>query len=237
MSHPISVIIPVYNGERFLREALTSVAEQTVGVAEIVVVDDGSTDGSAAIAESFPGVTLIRQDNRGVSAARNSGLVAISGSLVAFLDADDVWLPAKLGRQIETLDEGVGLVTTLHRHLVEPGVDVPPWMQRVIARDGESGGIPSTWLVRREAFQQVGLFDEAMRFGEDLDWLARASDAGVTVVSLNEQLVFRRVHGSNLTLQHAAEARGRLLTILRTTVRRKRDARGASAGPPGSRLP
>ena len=96
---PISVVIPVFNGERFLAEAIESVAAQTLPPEEIIIVDDGSTDASPAIAGSFSKVRLIRQPNTGGAAARNAGIGAARSDLVAFLDQDDLWAPRKLELQ------------------------------------------------------------------------------------------------------------------------------------------
>ncbi|GAB6164120.1 hypothetical protein JCM19992_01200 [Thermostilla marina] len=103
---PVSVVIPAYNSSRYLGATLRSVFAQTVRPQEIIVVDDGSEDDSAALAESFgPPVRVIRQENRGESAARNRGIEAASSEWIAFLDADDLWAPTKLARQLETAAE------------------------------------------------------------------------------------------------------------------------------------
>src|SRR5687768_3446883 len=98
----ISVVIPAYNGEVFLEQAIQSALEQTWPRAEVVVVDDGSTDRSAEIAASYP-VKLVRQENRGVAAARNRGIDEARGDLLSFLDQDDIFRPEKLERQFEAL--------------------------------------------------------------------------------------------------------------------------------------
>jgi glycosyltransferase involved in cell wall biosynthesis len=98
----VSVVVPVRNGERFLGEALDSVLAQDYEPVELIVVDDGSTDGSGDIAGAR-GAHVIRQEGGGLAAARNAGLAAAQGELVAFIDADDVWLPGKLVRQVEYL--------------------------------------------------------------------------------------------------------------------------------------
>jgi glycosyltransferase involved in cell wall biosynthesis len=107
----ISVVIPCYNGARFLREALDSVLAQTHPAREVIVVDDGSTDDSAAVAASYgPPVRVIRQPNQGESVARNRGIDAAEGDWVAFLDADDWWLPEKLEEQAKLMGPEVGAV-------------------------------------------------------------------------------------------------------------------------------
>src|SRR5436853_333315 len=97
----VSCIVPVFQGERYLRDAIASILAQTSPPFEVIVVDDGSSDRSVAIAESFgPPIRVLRQDHRGVSAARNHGVRAARGALLAFLDADDLFLPAKLAQQL-----------------------------------------------------------------------------------------------------------------------------------------
>src|SRR3982751_226289 len=101
----VSVIVPVHNGRAFIADALRGVFDQTHRPIECIVIDDGSTDGTAeVVAASAPRAVCIRQANAGVSAARNAGAIAASGDLLAFLDADDVWLPEKLTAQIQELE-------------------------------------------------------------------------------------------------------------------------------------
>src|ERR671919_44147 len=99
----ISVVVPVYNGEVYLRPALDSIFRQTLLPAQVLVIDDGSTDGSAEVARRCPNVELLRQENLGAAAARNRGVEAARGELLAFLDADDLWTPEKLHCQVDCL--------------------------------------------------------------------------------------------------------------------------------------
>ncbi|TWT89734.1 putative glycosyltransferase EpsJ [Pseudobythopirellula maris] len=109
----VSVVIPCYNGEAYLREAIDSALEQAHEPLEVIVVDDGSTDGSAAIADSYgPPVRVLRQENQGESVARNRGIDESQGEWVAFLDADDVWRPSKLAEQLSVVEDGVVCVHT-----------------------------------------------------------------------------------------------------------------------------
>jgi glycosyltransferase involved in cell wall biosynthesis len=152
----ISVVIPCYNGARFLRDTLESVLVQTLPPREVLVVDDGSTDDSAAIAKSYgPPVRVIRQPNQGESVARNRGLEEAKGDWVAFLDADDLWLPEKLAEQAKHISDQVGAVCsgTIIRHpdgREEIHVPRPEFFQRRrIVEHGAPCHI-STFVVRRD---------------------------------------------------------------------------------------
>src|SRR4051795_5122495 len=125
----IAVVIPVYNGERFLRDAIESVLAQSLPAAEVVVVDDGSSDRSAAVAEGFgPPVRVLRKPHRGVSAARNVGVEHSRSDLIAFLDADDRMKPDRLERQAAALAEAPAPAIALGREEVrsDPGLEPPP---------------------------------------------------------------------------------------------------------------
>ncbi len=170
----ISVVIPCYNGAKYLRETLDSVLVQTHPVLEVIVVDDGSTDDSAAIAESFgPPVRVIRQPNQGESVARNRGIDEARGDWVAFLDADDLWEPEKLARQLAGVNPDVGASCTGHYTFQSPGKKVlseyTPTAEDVTLRGALTKAInpchPSGLMVRREI---PARFPVSTRFGEDV---------------------------------------------------------------------
>ncbi len=200
MSGPsVSVIVPVYNSERFLAEALNSIVGQTVPPAEIVVVDDGSTDQSAAIAARYPSVRLVRQANAGVSAARNAGLAAATGERLAFLDADDLFLPGKLAAQARALDahaEWDGIFGHVRHFLASPEL-----ADRFVCPPPQPGYFFGTLLARRELFARVGGLDPSLAMAELAEWVARAMDSGAQFGVLPEIVLERRIHGANFTLQ------------------------------------
>jgi len=188
MSKSVSVVIPTYNYGRFIAEAIRSVLEQTCMPSEIIVVDDGSTDETAAVVGAFGDtVRYIRQDHAGVCAARNRGVSESSGELIAFLDADDLWAPTNLEKQVEKFesDEDIGLVhcamrefdgetgetTRFYMEGTEDGVadNMLLWEGPVIV--GPGGGI----TVSRKAFDHVGGFDIRMKVGEDWDFCYRVA--------------------------------------------------------------
>ncbi len=223
----VSVVIPVYNGQRFLRQALKSVFDQTCRPLEVLVIDDGSTDASAEIVRGFDGVRYIQQGNAGAAAARNAGIAASRGELIGLLDQDDEWLPDKLARQTTVLaaNPEVGLVLGHSRQFLEPGEPMPAWILKAELGD-QPGYISSVWLMRRTAWDAVGPFDARYRIAQDVDWLARAKDVGVGIHMLPEVVIRRRIHGGNLSAE-AATARQDLVTLLRHSVhRQERSTRG-----------
>lgn len=176
----ISVVIPAFNRAHTLPRALDSVAQQTLAPAEVVVVDDGSTDGTSdLLATCYPSVTRLRQENRGVSAARNRGILHATSPWIALLDSDDSWQPNKLAWQSEA-------VRDTDFHLCHTG---EIWIRegrqiKQKPRHAKSGGwifrkclplcavSPSAVLIHRSVFNEIGLFDEALPACEDYDfWL------------------------------------------------------------------
>jgi glycosyltransferase involved in cell wall biosynthesis len=216
----VSVIIPVHNGEQFLREAIESTLAQDRQPVEVVVVDDGSTDGSAEIARSIPGVRYLYQEHAGIAAARNHGVRVSTEDLVAFLDADDLWPPHKLGLQVahlqvsEALDGVLGLVTSFNHGDVAG-------RYRVNTEERARGYLAGALLIRREAFFRAGFFPEGRKAGEFIDWYGRAVDAGLTFALVDEVVLLRRVHGRNLTLTAGAEGRGDYVRIMRGVLERR----------------
>jgi len=200
----ISVIIPAYNGESFLAEAVASVRAQSLAPDEIIIVDDGSEDGTEVVIKSLgPDIRSIRQDNGGPAAARNRGLEMASGDLIAFIDADDLWLDGKLKSQARRLrdDATIHLVlgaTQRVRQSVNPLADGqghnltptgPVWMLLHLGAG----------LFRRAVFDTVGGFDEDLRQGEDVDWFMRARELGVEMGISNKVVQLYRRHDANLT--------------------------------------
>lgn len=222
MSDPlVSVVIPLFNGEQFIARAIESVQRQTYATVEIIVVDDGSTDGGPEITASIPGVQLIRQENQGVSVARNTGVARSNGEFLAFLDHDDSWRSAKLESQVRALASQPDLGFALC-HLVYVLHGPPPrWFRGPTDGSPVQGYVPSCWLLRRSTFEQVGGFDPAYRNGGDTDWLARAKDMGIRHTMLPDALVDYHVHETNES-GNTARATRELVHLLRSSVHRQR---------------
>ncbi len=234
----VSVVIPVFDREHFLADAIQSVLSQTYRPLEVIVVDDGSSDGSVAIARSFPEVHVIEQDHAGPSVARNRGIAASSGEFLAFLDADDVMPADKLERQVGYLNEhpAIGCVLGRQELLLEPGVQWPAWcgITPELAKRrpdiAELGEAPlMTMVVRAWIFQRVGGFDPTYLHGADADWLLRARQCA-QVATLDAKVLHRRVHSRNLSNDVQALRRS-TFRVLRDHMRRLRaEDRSSSSG-------
>lgn len=190
----VDVVIPVYNGGRFLAEAVRSVLEQTVLPARVIIADDGSTDHTPSVAASLvelsPRVKYLALPHKGVSAARNAAISVSNAAFVAFLDADDVWMPNKLEKQMEVFagaDPDVGFVHSSYFYIDEFGRNVPAMPIIPPAARGDIflpllfenyvlSGSASSVVVRREVLDRAGYFDERLFHGEDWDlWLRLAA--------------------------------------------------------------
>lgn len=219
----VSAIIPVYNGERFLADAIKSIQEQEHPGIEIIVVDDGSTDGTARIAKSLgENVRYFHQQNSGPAVARNSGLALAKGNYIAFLDADDLWPPGKLHAALESLE-------------ADPLVDAVIGRSRFLQLAGEGSSATGyeevlkprvfmqmgSMVIRRRMFEKSGSFDTTLEYSEDIDWILRARDHGMILETMDEISLLHRLHSGNMT---GAVGRGQLqlARVLKRSLDRRR---------------
>jgi glycosyltransferase involved in cell wall biosynthesis len=196
----VSVVIPAYNAAKFLAAAIHSVQSQRHPAIEIIVVDDGSTDGSGDIPCGIAGVRCLRQGNCGIAAARNAGVGDARGSLLAFLDADDLWTPDKLTLQIDALRAmpEATFVSGRVEQFFDASFAPPDRTQLPPTSTACSAG---SMLIRTRDFLRVGLFDPALRVGEFIDWHSRATNLGYREHRLDEVVLRRRIHGQNTVLR------------------------------------
>jgi glycosyltransferase involved in cell wall biosynthesis len=216
----VTVIVPVYNGEKYLRESLESTCAQEFDSYEVIVVDDGSTDSTAEIARSFP-VRYLRQENQGQGAAKNAGLNLARGRFIAFQDHDDVVPPTKLRVQSDYLLEHpeTGCVLGRNEWIFEDG-EPPAWMTRDPIY-GDLGGIqPGTAMIRVEDLRKVGGFDVTYRWWHYQNLFVRLREQGVRIDVLTDVVLIRRLHGKNMTLSPPTDHP--LLRTMREKVERER---------------
>jgi glycosyltransferase involved in cell wall biosynthesis len=202
----VSIVVPVLNGARFLGECLDSLLAQEYPAVEVVVVDDGSSDDSAAIGESFAGVRVIRRPHEGLGPTRNAGILATTGPLVGFCDADDMWKPDKARVQVDYLQAHPSCAVVLCRQdtRIEPGVEPPPWLVPDQVRGDLDGISPTSGLFRREVLEHLGGFRTDMVMGTDFNLLVRTRTAGFEIALLDRPLRVRRIHDDNMTTRHGA---------------------------------
>ncbi len=227
----VSVIIPLFNGTRFLPEAIASIAAQHHPATEIILVDDGSTEDVVAAAGALPvQVRLVHQHNMGPAAARNLGIRAASADTLAFLDVDDLWPVAKLSTCLAWLAS-------------RPEADVVIGRAQVFQQGADGTRLPvgnpaeafadyiGAGLYRRRAFDKTGLFDPLLRFGEDIDWFKRAQHKGTVVDRIDVLTLEVRRHEQNVT--KGREYRElRPLRLLKNAIDRRRSIASSLAPPP-----
>ena len=228
MSEPISVIIPVFNAAAYLEEAVASIRRQKHSVGEIIIVDDGSTDDSVAIASRLgDDIRIITQENTGPAAARNRGIRSANHDIIAFLDADDLWPDDKLELQLPvllddpTVDMVLGLLSFFRDDHEKPGGRelLPPIFLFVVG----------CGLYRRRVFEIVGLFNESMRFGEDTDWFMHSREAVLRSKIVKAGSILYRRHAGNLTSRMDLSAEGFIRALKQSLDRRRADAKGLAS--------
>ena len=227
----LSVVIPVRNGEKHLGATIESVLDEGFGSIEIIVVDDGSTDQSAAVAESFgQAVRCLRREARGLAAARNAGWTHALAPFVMHLDADDLVVPGSIALRLAVLtgNREVGIVTGHFESFFSDDLDAEARARIALPEGPRRGHIAGSSIVRRNLIDRVGPLDETIRGAADIDWYARATEAGIGIVVLPDIVLLRRIHGRNLNLTSSDQSIDRLRMVKAALDRR----RAAASKPP-----
>jgi glycosyltransferase involved in cell wall biosynthesis len=220
----VTVVLPVFNGERYLAQAIDSVLGQNHPAIEVVAIDDGSTDGTARILESYQDrLRFERQPNRGAGAARNRGVELARGELLGFLDADDLWVDGRVARQVAVLagqpecDAVLGWVDHFHSPELDPGQRA-----RIVEPTAEPGAFHAgTMLIRRSSFLRVGYLPTKYKLGEFIDWYLRAQEAHLRFVTQPEVALRRRLHMGHVGLRER-QYRSDYARILKAAMDRRR---------------
>ena len=226
MSSLISCIIPVFNGERYLQEALESIFNQSYRPLEVIVADDGSTDATAAVVASYGDrIRYLWQPNAGAPAARNLGLKAARGDFITFLDADDLWHPQKLARQMARFEAR----PELDLCIVHVQNFWTPELQEKASRFADHplakpfpGYVAPALLARRALFNITGRFNPELHHGDLKDWFLRAAEHGAVIDVLTDILVCRRLHETNMSHHKAAVSREEHLQLVKASLDRRR---------------
>lgn len=219
----ISVIMATYNRAHYIRSALESVLQQPCTPMEIIVIDDGSTDATPAvvhdlIAQTAAPIRYVQQANAGLPAAHNHGLRLAQGEIITFLDSDDLWPPDRLPAQLAHFDQhgpahtAPAIVLGRIRQFADPGVTVDPQALAAFNAHPIHYALGSS-LFRRHVFDEIGGFDETMRYTADWDWFARAREAQAPMAADSQVTLLVRVHGGNMTRDRATSDRFTLQMI------------------------
>ena len=224
VKHSISVIIPCHNYARFLPETLASIAAQDIAPAEVILIDDGSSDGSAHVAaEINKDIRIIRQPQAGIAAARNAGILAARGDLLAFIDADDLWPADSLAVRLAAFRDGPELSCIFGQlsHFICPRADAEVRARLICPPGVSTARFAGTMLAHRSVFDRVGPFDATLRAGEMIDWVSRLEPAGIRVALVEHCVLHRRIHGANTVLTIASN-RSDYLRALHAGLQRQR---------------
>jgi glycosyltransferase involved in cell wall biosynthesis len=196
----------VYNGQKYVREALESVLEQDYRPIEVIVIDDGSTDATGEAVRPYSESVAVRyelREHRGTPAGRNAGLELARGDLIAFIDADDLWLPGKLSMQVNILDADASLDMVLGRakQFISPDLSESEREGLRIMREEVVSELPTSSLMRRSVFDRVGLFSTRHPQASEMEWVTRAQEASLKIAVHDEVVYHRRIHAANMGRQ------------------------------------
>lgn len=223
----VSCVVPAFNSERYLGEALASILAQSYRPLEVIVADDGSNDRTVSLAATYgEPVRVVTQATAGPAATRNLGWRAARGDLIAFLDADDRWHPDKLALQVARFDARRELAVSV-THI--RNFWIPELAAEAARLDGDArthpmpGYVTMTMMARRSTFETVGPFDESLWHTDAADWFLRAAHHGAEIELLPAVLVDHRMHHTNLSRRYGPAARGEFVRL----VKRSLDARRA----------
>lgn len=219
----ISVVMPAFNAENYIADAIQSVLDQSFPAWEVIVIDDGSNDRTRDIVRSFTSVQYHYQNNAGVAAALNHGRRISSGGYIAFISADDIWVNNKLLLQkTELLKSPSALCFGYIVNFISPEIsycEASKFIDRMCPMPAYSAG---TLLTSNNTFDKIGDFDENLKIGEFLDWFGRARDSEIDVIMLYDIISNRRLHNNN----HSTKAlkTGSYAPALKALLERRRNA-------------
>lgn len=215
----VSIIIPFYKGERFIAETLESILNQDYKNLEIIIVNDGSPLETLACLEPYKNnILFIDQENQGQAAARNAGLKVAQGSIIAFIDQDDIWPEGRLQTTVNVLGDAYDFVRgkTIAFEILSDGkrASSEPMLLPVLV---------GAALYRRSVFDRVGLFNESMREGDDFDWNVRLNESGLPGIHIDDITLLYRKHGDNHSIASADFVRKGIFATLKQKLDRAKN--------------
>ncbi|PKN53585.1 MAG: glycosyltransferase family 2 protein [Deltaproteobacteria bacterium HGW-Deltaproteobacteria-13] len=225
-SNLVSVIIPVFNAEKYVAEAIGSVLSQTYKNMELICINDKSTDHSFSILESFENkIILINNENNcGTAESRNKGIRIARGEFLAFIDNDDIWESHKLEVQMNEfrIHPALDVSFSYMQSFISPELSEKAPNLRYCPSEPIPGYIPSTIVVKRTSLAKAGYFDSRWKNGESVDWMFKAKEAGLNFGVVDQVLVKRRIHETNKGVLDSATSKNEYLKIIRESVNRRR---------------
>ncbi len=228
----ISCIIPVYNHELYVGETIESVLAQTYRPLEVIVVDDGSTDGTAAVVAGFGDrVRYVYQNNAGPSVARNTGAALATGDYLAWLDSDDLWRADKLERQLAFLQAHPDVdvcLTYLQNFWIEELAEEAERFKGSLRAQPVPGYVFATVLISRTAYERIGPADARLFHADGTEWMMRAMDMGAKIEVLPDVMTRRRYHHTNISRKDSVADAETILMLLKRHLDQKRGKAGQS---------
>lgn len=219
----VSVIIPVYNGEKYLEEAIESLLEQTYAPIEIIVVNDGSLDRTQDVVSKYrDAVRYFYQMNCGQPAATNFGLSVAKGEYITFLDADDLHMPDKTEMQVDFLEQrpDMDCVFGLVEQFYSPELSLEAREKWACPSGISPGYLPAAGLFRRECFDKVGVFNEKQKIGVFIEWYMRACEKGLQYFLIQDKVLRRRIHENNMGI-YSKDSRHEYVQIVKEALKRR----------------
>jgi glycosyltransferase involved in cell wall biosynthesis len=219
----ISVILPIYNGEKYLKDCIESIINQSILPKEILIIDDGSTDNSSTICQKYPQLKYLKITNKGVANARNKGLEITKYDLIAFIDQDDTWSYTSLETRLNAFNKSnnTKIIVGRQEWFLDGLETRPSWVKEEQMESSLDGYLLGCSLIDKKLFEMYGTFDCSFRFASDFDWFFRLKDASENFIQVDDIVLNKRIHALNES-RHAKESLTELTKALYKSILRKK---------------